>query len=546
MPQTTKSSVLKERSVDAPRSGAYVTPPEEKQPKFRTGGILPFGIGAAASLLFLIRYVTWPPAANFDAWAYSAWGQALARGERPEFFLSSTTPKPLATIIGAIVSPLPAPLGIALVVVISLGVLVAGTYVLARRYGGELAGGVAAVAIVVAGNFDSLISLVHIDALTAALVVLAVVKRGWGRVALFMIAGLMRPEAWVLAGLAVYLGIPATGTRRIALTIGATAAPAVVWMLVDLVLMGDALGTVHWSQFMRARRERLATFVPSPSGWEIPVTLIRVLFEDVVKAVVVMTGVAGLVTRLRSRREDTSGWGWIPLVAGVWLLLVLTGVFFGLDLLPRYFLPMMAMLAVGCGFFLSHIVGGLEGRRLGWIPLLALLVIASTTAFMRPDEASNFKAKVQNLSRDASGFALLLECDKVAITDHFRATHYVSMLSAMLRVPARSFSPVGPTFSKSGERFQDYSAVFRVRGAPIVPLPKWPKYRTNTGSVAVKPTCDAPEEWTRIQPRRGGRDLGLRASRSRAEGSVLPSENAAKMRGQTFGSSFEIHQRASL
>jgi len=121
--------------------------------------------------LLLARSLSWPSASSYDAWAYAAWGQALARGEQLVYNVS-TTPKPLASLLAAIVSPLPPTRSWGVVVVLALGVLVGGLLAAGYRNAGTIGAAVAAVAFVVVAPLDWILWLSLVDAVTAALVVL--------------------------------------------------------------------------------------------------------------------------------------------------------------------------------------------------------------------------------------------------------------------------------------------------------------------------------------------------------------------------------------
>ena len=175
--------------------------------------------------------LAWPPAVTFDPWAYAAWGQALARGERPLYDLGATTPKPLANVFGAAVVMLPPARGMAVVVALSLGVLVASLFVAASRDAGGLAGVVAVAALVFGVGLDGVLAFAYIDGVTAALIVLAIALRGRWRIAALVLAGLLRPEAWPLAAVAGFSETRGHLPRRLAAAGVAGVASPLLWML---------------------------------------------------------------------------------------------------------------------------------------------------------------------------------------------------------------------------------------------------------------------------------------------------------------------------
>jgi hypothetical protein len=89
-------------------------------------------LGGIAAGTFLWRTLAWPPRRARTPGRTSRGGEALLRGERPAFDLTSTIPKPLATVLGALASPLPPEQAMGVVVALAFGVLVAALFV-ARR-----------------------------------------------------------------------------------------------------------------------------------------------------------------------------------------------------------------------------------------------------------------------------------------------------------------------------------------------------------------------------------------------------------------------------
>src|SRR5919108_1899812 len=105
-------------------------------------------VAAVGGVAFLTRSLAWPSAATVDAWAYAAWGQALARAERPLFDLGATTPKPLAAALGLLVAPLPPARAFPVVVALALAVLAGALFGAAYRREGTVAAGAAVAAFV--------------------------------------------------------------------------------------------------------------------------------------------------------------------------------------------------------------------------------------------------------------------------------------------------------------------------------------------------------------------------------------------------------------
>jgi pimeloyl-ACP methyl ester carboxylesterase len=214
----------------------------------RMSGLVPAAaaVGVLGGGAFLWRVLTWQSAVSPDAWAYTAWGQAVARGERPLVELSATTPKPLGTFLGLLVAPLPPDRGFAVVVALSLGALAAFLFAAAYREGGAVAAAAAVVALALGAELRPAIAYAFIDVVTAALIVAGVAFRGRLRIVAMVLAGLLRPEAWALAAFAGFTETAGSWRRRAVGTLAAGAAAPVLWSLSDLLLTGDPLGTMHW------------------------------------------------------------------------------------------------------------------------------------------------------------------------------------------------------------------------------------------------------------------------------------------------------------
>jgi hypothetical protein len=95
-----------------------------------------------------------------------------------------------------------------------LGVLVAGLFAVAQREAGAAAAVVAVGAFAVGARLDLVVASGSIDAVVAALVVIAIALRGRVRVAPLVLAGLLRPEAWILAAVAGFLETKGSVWRR--------------------------------------------------------------------------------------------------------------------------------------------------------------------------------------------------------------------------------------------------------------------------------------------------------------------------------------------
>jgi len=302
---------------------------------------------SALALLALIAVAGWalvPTYPDYDAYHHLVWGRDLLDGVRPGFEgFAAPTQHPLYLALAALLS-LAGPHAdrlLVLVTVLSLVALTAGTYALGRALFGRSPA--AAAALFVGSSFAFLLYAVRafVDVPFLALVVWAAAleaarpRRGTAPMALLAIGGLLRPEAWVLAGLYWLWCLPGRPLRsRAVLGVLVLAAP-VGWALVDLAVTGDPLFSLHsTSELSEALgRERGIENVPS--------AFVRFL-ADVARPPVALAGVIGVV--LAVRRYGARGMA-VPLAllgAGA-LTFVGTGVA-GLSILPRYLtLPAVAL-----------------------------------------------------------------------------------------------------------------------------------------------------------------------------------------------------------
>jgi len=229
------------------------------------------GLLAVPALALLLWLVYGSGYVDYDALYALVWGQILAGGQLPVDLtaLHSPTSHPLDTLLAVVVSPLSR--AAALDVFQAVSVLsFAGLGWAACRLGERLFA--PATGVVLAVILLTRPVLVH-QALTAnvdvpflALVLAAAAmeaqrpRRGWPVLATLAVAGLLRPEAWLLAlAYVVWLWPAATPGQRVRALAIALVAP-VVWLLFDLWLAGDALHSLHGTS-------NAATRIGRPQGF---------------------------------------------------------------------------------------------------------------------------------------------------------------------------------------------------------------------------------------------------------------------------------------
>src|SRR3954447_9669834 len=216
----------------------------------------------------LLRVVYDPWYLNYDAryallWARDAWHGFLP-DSKADF---APTPHPLSTLV----SSLGLPLGhagdgvVVWIVLLAFGALVWLTYRLGEVLFSRWVGIAAAAVVLTRPVLDRDVLLAYQDVPFAALIVGAVLleaqrrRRGAPVLVVLALAGLMRPEAWVLAGLYVIWMWPAsTGRRRLWLVALAGVSP-VLWAVIDLIVTGDPLHSLHGTSALAEEVNRRRT-----------------------------------------------------------------------------------------------------------------------------------------------------------------------------------------------------------------------------------------------------------------------------------------------
>jgi hypothetical protein len=440
--------------------------------------------GAMTAALLLARSLSWPSASSYDAWAYAAWGQALARGEQLVYNVS-TTPKPLASLLAAIVSPLPPTRSWGVVVVLALGVLVGGLLSAGYREAGTLGAAVAAVAFVVVAPLDWILWLSLVDAVTAALVVLGIALRGRARIVSFLLAGLLRPEAWPACALAAYVELHGSRRRRALGAVALGALPVILWAAFDFAFAGDPLATWNFQQNLGADELGRA----NPQG---PLEALDLFRGQIVESGAVFSLVGGvglLVHAWRTRRDRIFSF---PLaVALVWTAALIAETIYGFELHLRYLLPLTAVLALGWGLLVGSFARPVWNRRPGlvWAAVAAALAASSLhVARMEFGRTAQEWEKIRLAAYDSlPTIEPVLECGRLGLVGRRGVGARIALLAAATRTSLARFERAE---SSPASR---YAGILAVRGRESWRLPAtWPARRTPIGPVAVNPECPPP------------------------------------------------------
>ena len=343
----------------------------------------------AVGALALAAVVVWalvPTYPNYDAYYHLIWGRELLDGHEPSFeAYKAPTQHPLYLAVAALSGALFGSGGdraLVLLTALSLVALVWAVFRLGRAVFGPWPGAVAA--LLTGSSFSLLLyaARAYVDVPFLALVFWAAVldaerpRRGAVVMALLALAGLLRPEAWLLAG-AYWLWCvwPSLRTQRVTartlrpglLALAATG-PA-VWALVDFTVTGDPLHSLNATSDLAGEldRERGLGAVPG--------ALLRYL-ADTLRPPVLIAALGGiaLAWRLRAGRSLHVPLGLLG--AGL-LAFVATGVA-GLSILPRYLTVPAVVLTIPAGYALAGWVAlkPVTAWRRRWAVAVAVLSIA--------------------------------------------------------------------------------------------------------------------------------------------------------------------------
>ena len=300
-------------------------------------------VGALA-LAAVVAWALVPTYPNYDTYYHLVWGRELLDGSKPTFSAySAPTEHPLYVVLCAVLGLLGGGADRLLVLVgaLSLVALAWGTYRVGEATFGRWPGLLAAAFVGSSFAFLLYAARAYVDVPFLALVLWGAAlearapRRGGAVMALLAVAGLLRPEAWVLAG-AYWLWCVWGNPRgpRLDLLALAVAAP-LVWAGVDLWATGDPLFSLHATSDLADELNR------SRGLRDVPGSFVAFIV-DTARPPVALAAVAGaaLAWRLRAGRAVH-----VPLAlfgAGA-LTFLATGIA-GLSVLPRYLtVPVVAV-----------------------------------------------------------------------------------------------------------------------------------------------------------------------------------------------------------
>jgi len=336
---------------------------------------------AAMCVGALIGYFALPTYPTYDSFYALLWGRDLLHAHLPDFRVyRGPTEHPLAIAFGAVCSIFGEG-GARLMVLGSIGsfvALVAGMYRLGRLCFGPVVGVVAALLVLSRFFLENLAAQGYLDISYVALIVWAVVmevekpRRGTPVLVTLAAAGLLRPDAWLLAG-AYWLWCSWRADNRARLRYLAIAAIGpVVWVLVDLIVTGKPFYSLNSTAGLAqelGRTQGVAAVIGSLWTFTVRIDKLPVLLGA-------LAGIP-LAIWLTPRRVLT------PLAA----LVLLLGVFVlegaaGASVIDRYLLGAAIVLVLFCAVAIggwAMLERGTLLRRM-WMGFAALLVLYGATS----------------------------------------------------------------------------------------------------------------------------------------------------------------------
>lgn len=363
-------------------------------------------LGALATIVgvpLLLRLVYGAPFLNYDASYSLLWAHDIAHGWTPDYkgFIAPT-PHPLQTFVSFLALPLGTSATthvLAWLVMLCFGGIIYVVFRLGRELFSTPVGVLAAIIILTRPAFGRNAEFAYQDIPFALFVSWALLlevrspRRGVPVFVLLVLAGLLRPEAWVLAAAywlwlifsaspgwqqvrrpgaaakALKDGFLSNPRRHVALAV-LGASGAVLWAISDAAITGDFLHSFHGTHDLAAQLGR------PRSPIEAPFRTLKFLGFTLREPLIVGVPIGCVFVLLLARR------GLILLgVAAAMLIFFLLSTFGGLPLIARYVLTPTVLLAVvyavGCLGWLDLPAGSKERRlwqRIG-LASLALSVL---------------------------------------------------------------------------------------------------------------------------------------------------------------------------
>jgi hypothetical protein len=431
-----------------------------------------------AVALLVARRLMASPGQGVDDWAYAAWGQGLAHGQAPVISVTGTAPKPLVHLLAVLAVGLPADRGMSIVVAVASAAMVAGVAVCALRLGNGLAMPVAVGSLLMSYSFGSTYHQGSVDAITAALLAWALALTGRWRVALLVMCGLVRPEAWPVAGVAGYLGSRGRRGRRLAIAAACTCTAPVIWAATDY-----SLSDTPFAFLSVGRRIDRAEHIPPRTLTGLPSLVLHSVVSGVGVPLLV-AGMAGLVVNaIRARRSGRLDP--LPLVTvGVWASALAAEFFERLPPYARYATPVAAVLAIGAGLLAADLVPRRWIRLSTWPAVLVTILITVAWVLTTLRTPPLGAPSVKQVEASLPTIHRVLSCGKLGVLNHTvgNPSKLIPITAVLGHIPVSGFAPV------TAGTHARYGAVMRLWSTDLA-LPSGVVLRTRLGPISLTPGC---------------------------------------------------------
>ncbi|MFL5844395.1 MAG: hypothetical protein ACJ762_06845 [Solirubrobacteraceae bacterium] len=382
-------------------------------------------VGVAA----LIALVYSPWYLNYDTRYALDWARDLAHGFSPEYEAPfAPTPHPGWNAIAMLALPFgeAADDVMAGVVLLSFGAVIWLVYRLGEELFNRGAGVVAALIVLTRAAMLRDVVLAYLDVSFGALILLAVLlevrrrRRSAAVLGVLALAGLLRPEAWVLAALYLaWLWRGLDGRDRVRYAALVLLAPA-IWFASDAIITGDPLHSLHGTAALAEENERRRSL------GDVPYWTVQYLGYTL-RLPVLIGVVAGVWFAWRRWIAGAH----VPLVvAGLLIAGFAAGPIFGLPLIGRYMRTPSMLLAV---FYGAACLGWLSlapsTARTRWAVLgvvclaLSLVYIPPTAERLdglkgRRDREVRFYDSLRSLAESAPVKVAFARCPSATASDH--------------------------------------------------------------------------------------------------------------------------------
>lgn len=338
--------------------------------------------------VLLVAFVTWRPMyPNYDTYYALIWGSEIASGQLPDYDVFKTpTPHPLFNIYTALVS-LTGSAAIKILLYASLATYVGLLWGIFRLVKYQLGTLVAFVSVLVlltrtdlmAFAFRSMLDIPFLAMIIwAAVLELQKPRRGTAPLVLLALAGLLRPEAWMIAGLYwLWLGLGhvkpdldlpgerPSFTKLFWFAVLVVSAP-VIWLGADWIVTGDPLYSVNSTSEVANELNRQKSLFGAI--WVLPN-----LVGGSEKIVNVIVGTLGFGLALYAYRARML---MLAALAAIGVATYLMIAIAGLSVISRYLVIPSIVLCIGVAFALvgwTQLEGTLRRVTVG-LAILAVLI----------------------------------------------------------------------------------------------------------------------------------------------------------------------------